>query len=412
MKCQVCGRIATGVHYGVEACEGCKAFFRRIIENGTKYTCNFNDNCVMRLKSCCRACRYRRCLALGMKLNSHRQKLKIGMESEKTTQTDFEDVEPTDDALVPAHSISRKNSATFSWVSSCGESSYTRDCESPEGLSSFLLRHAKILDLSAHRRWATLKAVALATDVVFGGQIDHWTASAERAFRAEYKSMHPTETVMESMLEVFSFHNRGCAQRIRKFASMLPGIAELEPTVQRCLTVDWKWLAFWMMRKTDRVLHHSRCFTCEDCFMTVSTQQLRDSRYWQEEITDSHINTFIFKFCEELNEIGLSQTEKCLLLAVAMFEPAAGCSESKGHHLLQLIHRHYMDVLIEALKQRCSDRLQLHTVCQKLERFFCALKDVCELHRRYVAALETAPRWASPEIVRTRGIPIVLEEVP
>ena len=42
--CRVCGDEATGKHYNVMTCEGCKGFFKRTIQLGLMYKCRqFNS---------------------------------------------------------------------------------------------------------------------------------------------------------------------------------------------------------------------------------------------------------------------------------------------------------------------------------------------------------------------------------
>ncbi|XP_077997261.1 nuclear receptor subfamily 1 group D member 2-like [Glandiceps talaboti] len=69
VMCRVCGDKASGFHYGVHACEGCKGFFRRSIQQNLKYSlCNKGDNClIMRInRNRCQDCRFRKCLSVGM----------------------------------------------------------------------------------------------------------------------------------------------------------------------------------------------------------------------------------------------------------------------------------------------------------------------------------------------------------
>ncbi|XP_069509431.1 nuclear receptor subfamily 1 group D member 2-like [Ambystoma mexicanum] len=69
LLCKVCGDIASGFHYGVHACEGCKGFFRRSIQQNIHYkTCVKNENCtIMRMnRNRCQHCRFKKCLAVGM----------------------------------------------------------------------------------------------------------------------------------------------------------------------------------------------------------------------------------------------------------------------------------------------------------------------------------------------------------
>uniref|UniRef100_U5EWZ8 Putative estrogen-related receptor err n=1 Tax=Corethrella appendiculata TaxID=1370023 RepID=U5EWZ8_9DIPT len=66
--CLVCGDIASGFHYGVASCEACKAFFKRTIQGNIEYTCPANNDCEInkRRRKACQACRFRKCLLMGM----------------------------------------------------------------------------------------------------------------------------------------------------------------------------------------------------------------------------------------------------------------------------------------------------------------------------------------------------------
>ncbi|XP_045784415.1 ecdysone-induced protein 78C-like isoform X2 [Maniola jurtina] len=66
--CKVCGDKASGYHYGVTSCEGCKGFFRRSIQKQIEYRCLRDGKClVIRLnRNRCQFCRFKKCLAVGM----------------------------------------------------------------------------------------------------------------------------------------------------------------------------------------------------------------------------------------------------------------------------------------------------------------------------------------------------------
>ncbi|KAG1964430.1 estrogen receptor isoform X1 [Pimephales promelas] len=66
--CAVCSDYASGYHYGVWSCEGCKAFFKRSIQGHNDYVCPATNQCTIdrnRRKSC-QACRLRKCYEVGM----------------------------------------------------------------------------------------------------------------------------------------------------------------------------------------------------------------------------------------------------------------------------------------------------------------------------------------------------------
>nr|XP_033810949.1 steroid hormone receptor ERR1 [Geotrypetes seraphini]XP_033810950.1 steroid hormone receptor ERR1 [Geotrypetes seraphini] len=66
--CLVCGDIASGYHYGVASCEACKAFFKRTIQGSIEYSCPATNECEItkRRRKACQACRFTKCLKVGM----------------------------------------------------------------------------------------------------------------------------------------------------------------------------------------------------------------------------------------------------------------------------------------------------------------------------------------------------------
>ncbi|GMR61073.1 hypothetical protein PMAYCL1PPCAC_31268, partial [Pristionchus mayeri] len=66
--CSVCRDEASGRHYGVVACFGCKGFFRRTVRAGKTYHCRYDQKCRIDKtgRNVCRACRFKKCLEVGM----------------------------------------------------------------------------------------------------------------------------------------------------------------------------------------------------------------------------------------------------------------------------------------------------------------------------------------------------------
>merc|ERR1719433_1468164 len=89
--CTICGDKASGKHYGVYSCEGCKGFFKRTVRKELSYACRENKNCVVdkRQRNRCQYCRYMKCLQSGMKreaVQEERQRSK----SDKSTGDDID----------------------------------------------------------------------------------------------------------------------------------------------------------------------------------------------------------------------------------------------------------------------------------------------------------------------------------
>ncbi|MCP9266108.1 Friend leukemia integration 1 transcription factor [Dirofilaria immitis] len=64
----VCHDEASGRHYGVIACFGCKGFFRRTVRARKNYVCRYEQKCRIDKagRNVCRSCRFQKCLQVGM----------------------------------------------------------------------------------------------------------------------------------------------------------------------------------------------------------------------------------------------------------------------------------------------------------------------------------------------------------
>ncbi|CAG0922501.1 unnamed protein product [Notodromas monacha] len=75
MVCMICEDKATGLHYGIITCEGCKGFFKRTVQNKRVYTCIADGNCEITKaqRNRCQYCRFQKCLRQGMVLAAVRE---------------------------------------------------------------------------------------------------------------------------------------------------------------------------------------------------------------------------------------------------------------------------------------------------------------------------------------------------
>lgn len=90
--CSICGDKASGKHYGVHSCEGCKGFFKRTVRKDLVYTCRDLGQCIVdkRQRNRCQYCRYHKCLKNGMKreaVQEERHKYKYKIDHDRLSPT-------------------------------------------------------------------------------------------------------------------------------------------------------------------------------------------------------------------------------------------------------------------------------------------------------------------------------------
>lgn len=61
LVCMICEDKATGLHYGIITCEGCKGFFKRTVQNRRVYTCVADGTCEITKaqRNRCQYCRFK-----------------------------------------------------------------------------------------------------------------------------------------------------------------------------------------------------------------------------------------------------------------------------------------------------------------------------------------------------------------
>ncbi|KAK3779314.1 hypothetical protein RRG08_031605 [Elysia crispata] len=73
--CLICGDKASGYHYSVYSCEGCKGFFKRSVQKGLHYGCKDQGVCFINKfsRNSCQFCRFQKCLSMGMRRDAVRE---------------------------------------------------------------------------------------------------------------------------------------------------------------------------------------------------------------------------------------------------------------------------------------------------------------------------------------------------
>lgn len=97
--CLICGDKASGKHYGVYSCEGCKGFFKRTVRKNLTFSCREDRNCLIdkRQRNRCQYCRYQKCLATGMRREA------VQEERQRTKDSEDNEVESTSNTHIDPH---------------------------------------------------------------------------------------------------------------------------------------------------------------------------------------------------------------------------------------------------------------------------------------------------------------------
>ncbi|KAK3087421.1 hypothetical protein FSP39_005722 [Pinctada imbricata] len=114
--CRICGDKASGFHYGVHSCEGCKGFFRRTIKKDLVYRpCNSAKRCKINTgtRNKCQFCRYQRCINAGMSKSAVRFGRMPKVEREKLVVDQEELTSSKLDVVVELRSLSDHIKSAF-----------------------------------------------------------------------------------------------------------------------------------------------------------------------------------------------------------------------------------------------------------------------------------------------------------
>ncbi|BFZ05858.1 hypothetical protein BsWGS_08897 [Bradybaena similaris] len=116
--CAICGDRASGKHYGVHSCEGCKGFFKRTVRKDLTYACRDDKSCLIdkRQRNRCQYCRYMKCLNMGMKREAVTA---VQEERQRARERDDGEVESTSSSDVSHEQILEAELAVDRNIDSC-----------------------------------------------------------------------------------------------------------------------------------------------------------------------------------------------------------------------------------------------------------------------------------------------------
>ncbi|KAI1698122.1 zinc finger, c4 type (two domains) domain-containing protein [Ditylenchus destructor] len=106
--CDICGDAALGKQYGCVICNGCKGFFRRSVLYEKSYQCRNENNCTVSKENrkTCRACRYKKCLDMGMNPRCVQTETTLGYKTSKDKESKENKQNSSSPAENPKHTQS------------------------------------------------------------------------------------------------------------------------------------------------------------------------------------------------------------------------------------------------------------------------------------------------------------------
>uniref|UniRef100_A0A671NYX9 Nuclear receptor subfamily 2 group C member 2-like n=1 Tax=Sinocyclocheilus anshuiensis TaxID=1608454 RepID=A0A671NYX9_9TELE len=187
--CVVCGDKASGRHYGAVSCEGCKGFFKRSVRKSLTYSCRSNQDCVVNKhhRNRCQFCRLRKCLEMGMKMESvqsERKPIDLPREKPANCAASTEKIYIRKDLRSPLIAT-----PTFISEKDASRMLFVHQAESGQG------------DLGTLAN--VVSSLANLNDPVSNGELEESPSEITRAFDTLAKALNPSEVVEgQSLSEV------------------------------------------------------------------------------------------------------------------------------------------------------------------------------------------------------------------
>nr|CAD7575607.1 unnamed protein product [Timema californicum] len=309
VPCKVCGDKASGYHYGVTSCEGCKGFFRRSIQKQIEYRCLRDGKClVIRLnRNRCQYCRFKKCLAVGMSRDSvrygrvpKRSRERSGEDPARVSTSDADQSSSESSKQLAVYDVILTVSQAF--LANCG---YTEE----------------------HTRGLVRKPLAQPCSSSTSPEDPEVASSTAESL----------EQQRVWLWQQFATHVTPSVQRVVEFAKRVPGFCDLSQDDQLIL-IKVGFFEIWLGHVARLTSETSLTFADG----TYITRQQMDLMY------DPEFVSSLFHFASTFNTLALNDTELGLFSAVVLLT-----ADRPGVTDLKAIE-HHQDRLIDALKVQVS----------------------------------------------------------
>ncbi|XP_042556089.1 oxysterols receptor LXR-beta [Dipodomys spectabilis] len=361
--CRVCGDKASGFHYNVLSCEGCKGFFRRSVVHGGagRYACRGSGTCQMDafMRRKCQLCRLRKCKEAGMReqcVLSEEQIRKKKIQKQQQQQQ-LPPVEPSGSSCpTPGPGASPGGSEAGSQGSGEGE-----------GVQLTAAQELMIQQLVAAQLQCNKRS--------FSDQpkVTPWPLGADPQSRdaRQQRFAHFTELAIISVQEIVDF------------AKQVPGFLQLGREDQIAL-LKASTIEIMLLETARRYNHETECIT----FLKDFTYSKDD--FHRAGLQVEFINP-IFEFSRAMRRLGLDDAEYALLIAINIF--SADRPNVQEPHRVEELQQPYVEALLSYTRiKRPQDQLRFPRMLMKL----VSLRTLSSVHSEQVFALRLQDKKLPP----------------
>ncbi|KAM6980407.1 oxysterols receptor LXR-alpha [Aplochiton taeniatus] len=339
--CSVCGDKASGFHYNVLSCEGCKGFFRRSVIKSAQYSCKNNGRCEMDMymRRKCQQCRLRKCREAGMLEQCVLSEEQIRVKKMKKQHEDETAHMSTVLTPIPAPEVAPL---------------------SPE--QQEMIEKLVSMQKQCNKR-----------SFIDRPKVTPWPMNQDPQNREirQQRFAHFTELAIMSVQEIVDF------------AKQLPGFLELTREDQIALlktsTIEI------MLLETSRRYNPA----------IESITFLKDFSYNKEDFAKAGLQfefiNPIFEFSKGMNDLHLDEAEYALLIAINIF--SADRPNVQDHDLVERLQQPYVDALRSYIMiKRPNDHLMFPRMLMKL----VSLRTLSSVHSEQVFALRLQDKKLPP----------------
>ncbi|XP_033909313.1 oxysterols receptor LXR-alpha isoform X3 [Acipenser ruthenus] len=339
--CSVCGDKASGFHYNVLSCEGCKGFFRRSVIKSAQYACKNGSQCEMDMymRRKCQECRLRKCREAGMLeqcvLSEEQIRLKkMKRQEDETART----------STLPQNHFPGAEAPKLT----------------PEQLEMI-------------EKLVAVQKQCNKSSFIDRLKVTPWPQSQDPLNREvrQQRFAHFTELAIMSVQEIVDF------------AKQLPGFLELTREDQIAL-LKTSTIEIMLVESSRRYNPAMECITF-----------LKDFSYNKEDFAKAGLQLEfinpIFEFSKGMNDLHLDEAEFALLIAINIF--SADRPNVQDHDLVERLQQPYVDALHSYTKiKRPNDHLMFPRMLMKL----VSLRTLSSVHSEQVFALRLQDKKLPP----------------